>query len=397
MLLSDRMVREAKPQTRPYKLSDGDGLYLLVQPSGSKLWRLKYYLGGRENVLSVGKYPFVSLLEARDERHEAKKMLRGNIDPNEKKREIKRQSLFDSDNSFAAVAQGWLALKRKTWVPEHADRLKRRLELHAFPHIGTRPIIQIKTPELVTMLRKLEKQHKPETAVRLTQTVNAIFRHAVHVGIIEHNPATNLFGIIAPRKQKHFAAIHPSELPRFFKRLETTPTRMQNYIAIKLLLHTFVRPGELRHGRWCEIDWDAKLWHIPAERMKMRRPHAVPLSECTITLLKELKAITGYSQYLFPAQQRRKHPVMSENTINKVLKNMGYGGKQVAHGFRAIASTVLNESALFRPDVIEIQLAHIEKNSSRKPYNRAEYLQERAKMMDWWSCYLENAESKDRD
>ena len=159
-------------------------------------------------------------------------------------------------------------------------------------------------------------------------------------------------------------------------------------------MHTFLRPGELRHGQWSEIDWDAKLWRIPAERMKMRRPHTVPLSEMALALLRELHSITGHSYYLFPAQQRRRHPVMSENTINKILKSIGYGGKQVGHGFRAIASTVLNESAVFRPDVIEMQLAHVEKNSSRKPYNRAEYLQERTQMMDWWSSYLVSAEGQ---
>lgn len=385
------------PKTKPYKLSDGDGLYLLVQPTGSKLWRLRYYYRGTENTLSIGKYPIVTLSEARDERYEAKKLLRLNIDPNGKKKEAKRQMLFDGDNSFGAIAEAWYNLHKKKWVPEHALRVKRRLELHALPHIGKRPIVEIKTPELVVMLRKLEKQRKPETAIRLTQTVNAVFRYAVHIGLIEHNPATNLFGLVTARQQKHFAAIHPSELPQFFKRLEATPTRMQNYIAIKLLLHTFVRPGELRNGKWSEIDWSAQIWHIPAERMKMRRPHAVPLSESVIGLLHELKKITGYSQYLFPAQQRRGNPVMSNNTINKVLKTMGYGGKQVAHGFRAIASTVLNESALFRPDVIEMQLAHIERSSSRKPYNRAEYIPERTEMMRWWSEYLAHAESKASD
>lgn len=405
MFLSDKMIREAQPKAKPYKLSDGDGLYLCVQPCGSKLWRLKYRFMGKANTLAIGKYTLVSLAEARDERHEAKKLLRVNIDPNERKKEAKRKVLLDCDNSFGAIAQAWLNFNNKKWVPEHALRVQRRLELHALPHIGKRPIVHIKTPELVVVLRKLEKQHKPETAVRLTQTLNAVFRYAVHIGLLEHNPATNLFGIIAPHQQKHFAAIHVSELPQFFRKLNTVATSERNRIAIKLLMHTFVRPGELRHSKWSEINWDAKAWHIPTERMKMRRPHTVPLSEPALALLRELQAITGYSDYLFPSQQRRRHPVMSENTINKILKNMGYGGKQVGHGFRAIASTVLNESALFRPDVIEMQLAHIEKNSSRKPYNRAEYLQERTEMMAWWSNYLikaydivsENTAQKCRD
>jgi integrase len=389
VFLTDKTIRCATPKPTPYKLSDGEGLYLLVQPTGSKLWRLKYNFGGRENIFSIGKYPFVSLAEAREHRYKAKKLLHANIDPNDQKREVRRSNLFDADNTFRAVAQGWFNTNQKKWVPKHADRVWRRLELHVIPTLGNRPILQIKTPELVLLVRKLN--NKPEMASRIVRSLHAIFRYAVHCGIIEHNPAADLKGILIPQQVTHFAAIHPSGLPDLFAKLEMAKTTAQNKIAVKLLLHVFVRPGELRYGRWSEIDFEKKLWTIPPERMKKRRHHVVALSEPALALLRELQQITGYSAYLFPSQQRRRHPVMSENTINKILKNMGYGGKQVGHGFRAIASTVLNESGLFRSDVIEAQLAHVEDNNSRKPYNRAEYLEERTYMMHWWSDYLNAA------
>jgi len=396
MWLSEKTIKCAKPETRPYKLSDGDGLYMLVQPSGSKLWRMKYYFAGKENVLSIGKYPMVSLAEAREQRYKTKKMLSENIDPNGQKREEKFAALLIANNSFRAVAEDWHRVNKKKWTPKHRERLWRRLELHAMPTIGSRPITQIKTPELVQLLRRLEKHQKPETAMRLAQSLRVVFRFAVHSGLILHNPASDLRSIIAPYEVTHFAAVHPSELPALLSDLDSVSTTTQNRLAVKLLLHTFVRPGELRFAQWAEIDWEKKLWLIPPERMKKRRRHIVPLSEPVITLLRELEPISGYSEYLFPSQQRLRHPVMSENTINTVLRAMGYRGRQVGHGFRAIASTVLNESALFRSDVIEMQLAHVEENNSRKPYNRAEYVEERAVMMAWWSDYLKAAENKNR-
>lgn len=391
MPLSDKKVCNAKPKQKPYKLYDEDGLFLVVQPMGSKHWRLKYYFAGRESVYSIGKYPFVSLEEARTARYEAKKLLLANTDPNEHKRKVKHQLRLENATTFQVVAQEWFDLNRKKWTPEHAIRIWRRLEIHAMHELANRPIISIKIPDLVEIVRKVDRKGKPETASRLIRTLYAIFRYAMHCGILEQNPATDLGGITTPSKVTHFAAIHPSGLPNLLSKLETVKTTFQNRIAVKLLLHVFLRPGELRHGKWEEIDYEKKLWTIPAERMKKRRPHVVPLSEPALTLLRELETLTGYSDYLFPSQQRRRHPVMSENTINKVLCNMGYAGKQVGHGFRAIASTVLNESGLFRSDVIEAQLAHVEENGSRKPYNRAEYLEERTQMMQWWSNYIEAA------
>lgn len=370
MFLTDKAIKNAAAKNKPYKIADGEGLYLLIQPTGSKLWRLKYRFLGKEKLLPIGKYPLVSLAEARDQRYDAKKLLQRSIDPMEHKKEVRRAILFDAENTFRAVAQDWFNTHRKQLAEEHAQRIWRRLELHALPELGSRPVAQIKTPDLVIVVRKIGRKGKLETASRLARILYAVFRHAVHCGVLEHNPATDLKGVIPAPKTTHFAAIHPSGLPPLLSSLETVTTSIQNRIAVKLLLHVFLRPGELRYGKWEEIDYDQKLWIIPAERMKKRRPHVVPLSEPALVLLRELHSLTGYSPYLFPSQQRRSHPVMSENTINKVLNNMGYKNRQVGHGFRSIASTVLNESGLFRPDVIEAQLAHVEENGSRKPYNR---------------------------
>lgn len=390
MLLNEKAIKNAQLKSKPYKLADGDGLYLLINPSGSKLWRFKYCFANKERLLVIGKYPEITLLEARDRRYAARKLLRKNIDPNSKKKAAKRATLFDANNSFIGVSQDWFKTNKRKWTAKHADRVWRRLELYAFPTLAHQPIAHIETPELVTILRKLEKRNKGETARRLSRSIRSIFRHGVHCGILKQNPAADLQGILVPHTVTHFAAVPVSELPELFAKLEHAKASPQSKIAVKLLLHVFVRPGELRYGKWAEIDWKQKLWTIPSERMKKRRPHVVPLSDAAIALLWQLHGITGYSEYLFPSQQRRRHAVMSENTINKVLKGMGYKDRQVGHGFRAIASTVLNESALFRSDVIEMQLAHVEENNSRKPYNRAEYLEERKQMMQWYSDYLEN-------
>jgi Integrase len=345
-------------------------------------------------MLALGKYPEVSLSDARDRRLAARKLLASGIDPSDKKKSDKRVAALDAQNSFRAVAKDWHDTNKSKWTPEHATRLWRRLELYVFPDLGGRPIASIKTPDLIPVLRKHEKAGILDTAGRVAQVMNVVFRYAVHSGIIQQNPANDLRGILAPHTATHFAAIHPSELPQFLSQLEGVAASTQNRIAVRLLLHTFLRPSELRYGKWDEIDLQTKLWEIPANRMKKRKPHVVPLSKQSLALLSELKALTGNGEYLFPSHHRRRHPVMSENTINKILRNMGYGGRQVGHGFRAIASTVLNESAKFRPDAIEAQLSHIEENSSRKPYNRAEYIDERKVMMQWWSDYLAACEAK---
>lgn len=262
MFLTDTAVRNAKPKDKPYRLKDGDGLFLQVEPSKAKYWRLRYFFLGKEKMLALGTYPEVSLNEAREKRLAARKLIAADIDPSAKKKEDKRIKILDAQNSFCAVAADWHKTNKPKWTPDHAQRLWRRLELHAMPQLGDRPISSIRTPELIPLLRNLEKSGSPETAGRLAQVLNVVFRYAVHSGIIEQNPAADLRGVIAPVQKKHFAAIHPSELPELLAKLKVVDTSTQNKLATKLLLLTFLRPGELRSSHWSDIDWDNRLWNI---------------------------------------------------------------------------------------------------------------------------------------
>jgi integrase len=389
MALTEIKIKNAKPKARSYKLADGFGMFLLVHPNGSKYWRLKYRVAGKEKLLALGVYPETSLSKAREERDKARKLLLEQADPALKKKEDKRLQAYRAGNSFAAVAKEWFETNKTKWVPDHAQRLWRRLELHIMPEIGSDPIAEIKPLYLLDSLRKIEKRGTTETAHRLLQTCNAIFRYGVITGRMTYNPAQDLRGALTPHRAQNHPTITAKELPDFFKRLEQVETSPQNKIAILMTMQTFVRQGELRHAEWRDIDWKEKEWRIRPETTKMKEWHIVPLSKQTLALLKLLKEITGHSAYLFPSQQRRKHAVMSENTVNKVLHMMGYKDRLVAHGFRALASTILNESSPFQKDAIERQLAHMERNQVRAAYNRAQYLDERRKMMQWWADYLE--------
>lgn len=390
MPLTDTTCKNAKPTEKPFKLSDEKGLYLEVMPNGSKYWRLKYRFTGKEKRLALGVYPEVSLKEAREKREEARKLLAGNIDPGTKKKEDKRHAAFNASNTFKAVAKEWHETNMRKWTPAHAAKIWRRLECHIFPDIGERPISEIKPLELLDSLRKVEKQGSTETSHKLLQTCNVIFRYAIVTARVEYNPASDLRGALMPHKAEHMPTIQAKELPEFFKALAAVGATEQNKIAIRLIMLTFVRQGELRQAKWQDIDFDAKEWRLPAHTTKMRDEHIVPLCKQAITLLKRLRELTGHGELLFPNHHRRVHAIMSENTINKVIHKMGYKGKMVGHGFRALASTTLNENG-FRPDVIERQLAHKERNKVRAAYNRAEYLPERKDMMQWWADYLDRA------
>jgi integrase len=390
MSLTDTFCKNAKPLDKPKKHYDEKGLYLEVMPNGSKYWRFKYRYANKEKRLALGVYPEISLKAAREGREEARKLLVSNIDPVQKKKSDKVQTTLNANNCFQVIAKEWHELNKSKWMPSHAVITWNRLENHVLPLLGNRPIAEIKPLELLDTLRKIEKKGATETSHRMLQICNGIFRYAVIIGHIEYNPAIDLAGALISHKSSHYPTLAAKDLPSFFQKLENAVTSQQNKLAIKILMLTFLRQGELRHSKWQFVDLEAPEWRLPAHITKMGDNHIVPLCKQSITLFEQLNKFTGYSEYLFPSQQRRKHAVMSENTINKVLHNMGYKGKFVGHGVRALASTILNEHG-FRMDVIERQLAHMERNKVRAAYNRAEYLAERREMMQWWGNYLEKA------
>lgn len=392
MPLTDLAIRNAKPKDKAYKLFDGGGLFLWIQPNNSRWWRYEYRYLGKRKLLALGTYPEVSLSEVRESHNAARKTLAANIDPNEAKKEAKRKLLINAANSFETVAREWHDNKSAVWEPRYAGFVLKRLEADIFPKLGKRPIKDISAPELLAVLREIERRGALEVAQRAMKACGQIFMYGIATGRAERNPAADLQGALKTAKKENFAHLKESELPEFLRQLEIYQGMHQNKLAVKLLLLTFVRTTELRGALWSEIDLDKAEWRIPAERMKMRRPHIVPLSTQAILILKELKLMNGSWPFVFPNPYK---PVkcMSENGVLNVLYRMGYRGRTTGHGFRHTASTVLNEHG-FNRDHIERQLAHVETNKVRGAYNHAEYLPERRKMMQWWSDYLDSAKEK---
>ena len=389
--LSDAKVRNAKPRTKRYKIADGDGLFLFVMPSGGKYWRLRYFFAGKEKLLALGVYPEVSLADARERRAQAKKILAAGNDPGEVKKEAKRILIQQHENTFEVVALEWHENRLGKWTPEHAKKILKRLETHVFPRIGSRPIADVNTAELLSVMRKIE-EHGAEIAHRLLQVCGQVFTYAVVTQRVSINPAVSLRGALKPVVKNNHAFVKPNELPEYLKKLDAYDGALQTKLALKFLLLTFVRTGELRGAAWSEIDFDKAEWRIPAERMKMRDPHIVPLSLQALAILQELQPITGNWVHVFP-NQHKPSGQMSENTILYALYRMGYHSRATGHGFRSTASTVLNENE-FPPDVIERQLAHSERDKVRAAYNHAQYLPERRKMMQWWADYLDEVAAK---
>jgi integrase len=389
--LSDAKARNATARTKPYKIADGEGLFLLVTPSGGKYWRLKYFFAGKEKLLALGVYPEVSLADARERRGQARKALAAGHDPGKIKREAKRLLIQQHENTFELVAREWHTNRLAKWSPEHAKKILKRLETHVFNRIGPRPIADIATAELLSVMRKIE-EHGAEIAHRLLQICGQVFTYAVVTERVSVNPAVSLRGALKPVVKNNHAYLKPNELPEYLKKLDAYDGALQTKLALRFLLLTFVRTGELRGAAWSEIDFDKAEWRIPAERMKMRDPHIVPLSRQAIEILKELKPISGNWQYVFP-NQHKPSGQMSENTILYALYRMGYHSRATGHGFRSTASTVLNENT-FPPDVVERQLAHSERDKVRGAYNHAQYLPERRKMMQWWADHLDELVAK---
>lgn len=391
MSLKDIIVRNAKPRSKKYKMFDGDGLYLEVLPTGAKYWRMKYYFVGKEKVLALGVYPHITLAEARERRAQARKLLANDIDPVEAKKEAKRLVVQKHMSTFETIAREWHQNRLDKWTAPHAKKIMKRLEAHVFNRIGTRPIADITAPDLLSVMRKIE-EHGGEIAHRMLQICGQVFTYAVVTGRATANPASLLRGALKPVVKNNHAYIKPNELAEYLKNLEAYDGALQTKLAMRFLLLTFVRTGELRGAAWSEIDFGKAEWRIPAECMKMRETHIVPLSRQAIGILKELKGLTGQWRYVFP-NQHKPSGQMSENTILYALYRMGYHSRATGHGFRSTASTVLNEHG-FPPDVIERQLAHGERDKVRAAYNHAEYLPERRKMMQWWADYLDEVGTK---
>jgi integrase len=390
MPLSDAAVRRLKPREKQYKVSDFDGLFVLVKPSGARLWQFKYRIGGKEKLLSIGPYPETSLADARAARDAARAMIAKGGDPSEAKQEKKRQNLAEGKLSFADQAREYLDKIRREG---RADMTMRKLEwllAMAVEDLGDRPIAEITAPEVLRCLRKVEARGTHETARRLRSTIGTVFRFAVASGMATSDPTYALRdALVRPKVTPRAAIIEAAELAKLMRAITGYNGQAVTKIGLELLALLVPRPGELRQARWSEVDAVAAVWTIPAERMKMRRPHRVPLPARALALLKDLKALTGHTDFLLPSLVSVKR-VMSENTLNTALRRMGYGADEMtAHGFRASFSTLANESGLWNPDAIERALAHVEANDVRRAYARGEHWDERVRMAAWWAEKLE--------
>jgi integrase len=385
MPLTDTAIRNAKPKDKPYKLADEKGLFLLVNPNGSRWWRLKFRIGGKEKLLSLGVYPAVSLKEARDKRDEARKLIAQGVDPCAQRKATRAAEA----ETFEAIAREWLAKFGPSWTPEHAERITRRFERNVFPWIGARPVREVTAPELLAVLRRIEERGALDTAHRAHQNCGQVFRYAVATGRAERDPSADLRGALPPVNDKHHASItDPKAIGALLRAMEGYQGSFVVRCALRLAPLVFVRPGELRGAEWSEIDFEKAEWRIPASKMKMREQHIVPLSVQALAILRELHPLTGAGRYLFPSERTADRPI-SENTVNAALRRLGYAKDEMTgHGFRSMASTLLNEQGWHR-DAIERQLAHAERNAVRAAYNYAEHLPERRRMMQAWADYLD--------
>ena len=401
MPLTDTAIRQAKPDAKPYKLADEKGLFLLVNPGGSKLWRLKYRVDGKEKLLALGSYPDVGLKAARERRDDARRLLAEGIDPGAHKKANKNAAADAAANSFEAVAREWFAKMLPTWVPSHADKIIQRLERDVFPWIGGKPIADIKAPDVLTTVRRIEDRGRLETAHRALQNCGQVFRYAVATGRAERDPTGDLKGALPPTREKHMAAItDPAEAGALLRAMEAFRGTLVVKAALRLSPLVFVRPGELRQARWGEIDLEKGEWNIPASRMKgwarkgITTPHLVPLAPQAVAILRELQPLTGRGEYVFAGRDPKKP--MSNAAVNAALRRMGYDTKteMTGHGFRAMARTILHEELGVNRDVIEHQLAHAVPDALGTAYNRTKFIKERKIMMAQWADYLDTLKER---
>lgn len=401
MALSDVKVRSAKPEEKAYKLTDGDGMVLLVHPNGSKYWRLRYRFGGKEKMLALGKYPEVSLADARARRDEARKLLANGVDPSENKKAVKVEQEQEAI-TFEVVARDWHASNQK-WSASHSARVLKSLEDNLFSAIGKRNIAELKTRDLLVPIKAVESSGRLEVAARLQQRTTAIMRFAVQSGLIDYNPAQEMAGAVASGNRQHRPALELKCIPELLQKVDNYTGRPLTRWATELTLLIFIRSSELRFARWSEIDFETSMWTIPPERepipgvkhshrgSKMRTPHLVPLSKQALAILKQIKQFCGEQGLIFIGDHDPRKP-MSENTVNKALRVMGYDTKVevCGHGFRTMACSSLIESGLWSRDAVERQMSHMERNSVRAAYvHKAEFIDERKLMLQWWADFLD--------
>jgi integrase len=388
MKLTDTQIKRIKPNTKPYKVSDGGGLFLWITPSGGKMWRWAYRHEGREKLMTFGKYPDVTLALARERHSEARKQLATGVDPMTERKAEKAAA----ENSFQGVAMLWLEHWRHGKSPRHVDYVSRRIETDILPCFGIRPVAEIEAPEVVQMVKAIEARGAHDIAKRALETTGQVFRFAIAHGYARRNPASEIRpgDVLKTARKVNYARIDAKELPNLLRAIEVYRGAPVTRFAIKLIALTFVRTSELIGARWSEFDLEGGRWDIPADRMKMRTPHIVPLSKQAIEALELLRTVTGESDWLFPGDRNAKKP-MSNNTILKALERMGYKGRMTGHGFRGLASTILHERG-YAHDHIELQLAHAARNAVSAAYNHALYLEPRAKMMQDWADFLEQTQ-----
>ena len=406
LIKTDVTIRNTKPTDTTIRLSDGDGLYLLIKPNGARWWRLDYSIGGKRKTISIGVYPDTGLKAARDKADEARQLVAAGTDPSDVRKADKaaQAKVLEADrriagglpavDSFEEVAREWFAKFSTEWAPSHAEKIIRRLERDIFPWIGKRPIAGITASELLSVLRRIEDRGALETAHRAHQNCGQIFRYGIATGRAERDPSPDLRGALPAAKPTHRAAItEPKAIGELLRAIDGYQGFLVTKCALRLAPMVFVRPGELRKAEWSEFDLDKAEWNIPAERMKMREPHLVPLALQAVEILQELQALTGEGRYVFPGARTNSRP-MSDNAILAALRRMGFAKDEMSgHGFRAMARTILDEVLQVRPDYIEHQLAHAVRDPNGRAYNRTAHLAERRKMMQQWADYLEKLQT----
>lgn len=394
MALSDSAIKAAKATNKPRKLADERGLYLLVRPGGARWWRFDYRFDGKRKTLALGVYPDVSLKTVRERRDEARRLVAAGVDPGEHRKAARSARSVAMANSFEAVAREWLAKQSTRWAASHASKVSGRLEKDVFPWLKARPVAELTAPELLTVVRRIEARGAVDTAHRVLQNLGQIMRYAVATSRAERDPSGDLRGALAPVTNKHFPALtEPEAVGAMLRAFDAFSGTLQVQAALRLAPLVFVRPGELRGARWVEFDLDRAEWVIPAERMKARRPHLVPLSTQAVAILRDLAPLSGHRAFVFPGRDPKK--AMSEAAINAALRRLGFDTQRevTGHGFRAMARTLLHEQLHFPPEVIEHQLAHSVADPLGAAYNRTRFVEQRREMMQRWADYLDRLKS----